>query len=111
MQFPRLAFIEDLCKEIESWKEKGDQITLMGDINKYTLSHNIRIFMANLGLTEMTTNEYGRQGPETTRSNKKGQTINGIWASQVIIISQVGYLTFHNSPKSHHRLLWIKISA
>ena len=66
--------------------------------------------MANLGLTEMITNKYGGQGPGITRSHKKGQEIDGIWASQGIIISQGGYLPFHDVPKSDHRLLWIKIS-
>ena len=42
----------------------------MGDIKEYILSHNIRRFMANLGLTEMITNKHGGQGP-----GKKEQTI------------------------------------
>ena len=50
----------------------------MGDINKYKLSHNIRIFMANLGLKEMKTNTHGGQGPSTAISNKKVQAIDGI---------------------------------
>ena len=79
-------------------------------IDEYILSHNIRRFMANLGLTETTTNKHGGQGTVTTRSNKKGQAIEVIWASQGIIISQGGYPPFHDSPKSDHRLLWIKIS-
>ena len=52
----------------------------MGDINEYILSHNIRRFMVNLGLTEMITNKHGGQGPGTTISNNKGQEIDGIWA-------------------------------
>ena len=39
----------------------------MGDINECTLSHNIRRFMENLGLTEMITNKHGGQGPGKTR--------------------------------------------
>ena len=44
----------------------------MGDINKYILCYNIRIFMSNLGLTEIITNK-------KTRSNKKGQVIECIF--------------------------------
>ena len=110
MEFPRVAFTEDLDKEIESRKEKVDHIILMGDINEYILSHNIIIFMANLRLLETINNKYGGQGTGTTRSNKKGRAIDGIWASKGIIISQGGYLPFHNGPKSDHRLLWINIS-
>ena len=82
----------------------------MGYINEYILSHNIRIFVANLGLTEIITNIHGGQGPGTTISNKKFQAIDGIWASQGIIISRRGYLPFQNGHKSDHRLLWIKIA-
>ena len=82
----------------------------MGDINEYILSHNIRIFMANLGLTEMITNKHGGQGIGTKRSNKKGQAIGSIWDSQGIKISQGEYLPFHDAPKSYHRLLCIQIS-
>ena len=46
-----MAFLEELGKEIESWKEKGDKIIVMVDINKYILRQNIIMFMANLGLT------------------------------------------------------------
>ena len=49
-QCPRVAFIEDLGKEIESWKDEGYMIILMGYIKKYILSYNIIIFMVNLGL-------------------------------------------------------------
>ena len=58
----------------------------------------------------MFTKQHGRYGPMTKISNKKGQAINGIWASQGIIISQVGYLPFQYGHKSDHRILCIKIS-
>ena len=79
-------------------KEKEDQIIIMGYINEYILSHDIKIFMSNKLLTEMITNKYVRQGQGTKISNKKGKDIDGIWASQGIIISQGGYLSFHNGP-------------
>ena len=82
----------------------------MRDINEYILSHNIRRFMANMGLPEMITNKNGGQGPGTTRQNKKVQAIDGIWASHSIKPSQWGYLTFYDGPKSDRRLLWINIS-
>ena len=82
----------------------------MGDNNEYILSHNIRRFMVILGLPIIITEKYLGQGPATKRPNKKGQTINGIWALKGIIISQGGYLPFHEGLKSCHRILWIKIS-
>ena len=47
-------------------------------------------------------------GPGTTIANKMKQAIYGIWGSQGIIISQVGYFPYHFGPKSDQRLLWIK---
>ena len=70
----------------------------MGYINKYILGHNIRLFIANQLLTEMITNKHVGQWQVTKISNKKGKDIDGIWASQGIIISQGGYLSFHNGP-------------
>ena len=58
----------------------------------------------------MITNKHVVQGIGTTRSNKKGQEIDGIWDSQGIIISQGVYLPFHDVPNSYHRLLCINIS-
>ena len=58
----------------------------------------------------MTTSKHGGQGTGKTRSNKKGQEIDGIWASQGIIISQGGYLPLNDGPNLDHMLLWIKIS-
>ena len=63
LKFPIVAFLEELGKEIESRKEKGYRIIIMGDINEYILSHNIIRCMANLELTEMVTNKHGEQGP------------------------------------------------
>ena len=51
LQCPRAAFLKNLGKEIELWKEKVDQIILIGDINKYIMGHNIRGFMANMEQT------------------------------------------------------------
>ena len=80
----------------------------MGDINEYILSKKISNFATKLGLRELITDRHGSLGPGTTRANKKQQAIDWIWVSQGVTISQGGYLPFHFSPKSNHRLLWIK---
>ena len=48
-EFPRTAFITYLERKIKTWKSKGDQMILMGDINKYILSKRIRNFTTKLG--------------------------------------------------------------
>ena len=72
-------------------KNKGGQIILMGDINKYILSRKIRPFTFKLIILELITDIHISMVPDTTRSNKKQQEIYGIWGSQGIYISQVGY--------------------
>ena len=48
-------------------------------------------------------------GSANARTNKNVQEIDGIRGSQVISITQGGYLPFQYGPTSDHRILWIKI--
>ena len=109
IESPRTAFLTYLADEIETWKTKGDQIILMGDINEYILRKIIGNFIAKIGLQELITERHGSLVPVTTRENKKEEEIYVIWGSQGITISQGIYLTYHFGTKSDHRLLWIKI--
>ena len=44
------AFLSDLDQDINYWKNKGDQLTLMLDINECILSRKIGSFNSKLGL-------------------------------------------------------------
>lgn len=107
---PRQAFLDDLRSEICKWKEEGDQVLVMGDINDPINSHKIRAFFAKLGMRELITEKHGTSGPATTRSNKSDEAIDGIWGTLGISIIAGGYLPFHFGPKSDHRMLWIKLT-
>eukprot|EP00957_Ditylum_brightwellii_P055796 4227684-Ditylum_brightwellii.AAC.1 len=52
--------------------------------------------------------QYGMDGPATTRSNKLRQAIDGIWGTLRIQIIAEGYLPFHHYIRSNHRLIWVK---
>jgi hypothetical protein len=49
---PRLAFLEDLCKEIEAFKEEGDNIILMLDGNDDIRRGDIHRAFTNCNLHE-----------------------------------------------------------
>ena len=86
-EFPQIAFLSDLSENVNTWKRKGDQIILMGDINKYIQSKKISNFATKLGPRKLITDRHGPEGPGTTGDKKKKQAIDGIWVSTEITIS------------------------
>ena len=50
----------------------------MEDFNNYIPIQRYHQFFAKLGLGETITENYGTEGPGTTRSNKRNKTIDGI---------------------------------
>ena len=70
----------------------GDLILLMGDFNYYILSHIYLQYFSKLGLRELITYKHGPGGPGSTRSNKKNNTIDGIWGSPGLATTSCGYL-------------------
>ena len=66
-EFPRTAFLSDISENINIWKRKGDKIIIMGNINEYILSKEIRNFSTKLGIRELITDRHGSEGPGTTR--------------------------------------------
>ena len=99
----------NLVDLITTWTSEGDQIIIMGDLNKYFYSHKLRIHLSKLGLRELIIYKYVPEGPAMTISNKNNQAIDIIWGSQVLRIPEGGYLSFHQGPNYDHRLIWIKL--
>ena len=81
-------------------KKGAYQLILIGDMNKYILSYKVRTFFTKLGLYRLIINRHGSVGPDTTRTNKKRQAIDGIWGSQGIYIMKGGYLPLYFGEKS-----------
>eukprot|EP00957_Ditylum_brightwellii_P123946 9448189-Ditylum_brightwellii.AAC.1 len=88
--------MEDLKKEIIKWKENKEHILLMGDINEYVGSKNLKSFFNYLDMRELIREQHGMDGPAATRSNKSRQAINGIWGTLGIQIIAGGYLPFRH---------------
>jgi hypothetical protein len=108
---PRLAFLEDLCKEIEAFKEEGDNIILMLDGNDDMRRGDIHRAFTNCNLHECLLERHGNRAVNTYRRNDKNVPIDGIWASPSIDIKAGGYLAFDEVfPGTDHRTLWIDIT-
>eukprot|EP00957_Ditylum_brightwellii_P211960 15366810-Ditylum_brightwellii.AAC.1 len=106
---PRNAILVDLREDIEKWKQDGEQVILMGDLNEYVGENNVRTYFQQLGMRELITEKHGLQKCATTRGNKSKQAVDGIWGTMGIKIEAGGYLPFHTGIASDHRILWIKV--
>lgn len=100
---PRDLFIEDLQKEIKKWKEAGDQIVLMLDVNEDVRTGKFTEKMRSLGLIETVTSQHGINGPPTYEKGKN--PIDGIYVSSTLQGLKCGYLDFIFD----HRCLWMDI--
>jgi hypothetical protein len=106
---PRQAFLDDLGSLLDQWFQQGDQLLVMGDINEFVLSRAMRKFFSDHHLRELIVDRHGK-GPATTKSNEKGEAIDGIWGTPGVTIKAGGYLPFDKCVKSDHRALWVKIT-
>ena len=106
---PRQAFLTDLGVLLKEWHGQGDQILVMGDLNEYVRSRQLRKFFSDHHMRELITDRHGK-GPDTTKSNESGVAIDGIWGTPGITIKAGGYLPFNQCVRSDHRALWVKIS-
>eukprot|EP00957_Ditylum_brightwellii_P203790 15336226-Ditylum_brightwellii.AAC.1 len=88
----------------------GDQIVMMGDINKCIHLDNITKWAEEMGMRELITDKHGRDGPATTQGKGGQQAIDGIWGMAGVCIQEGGYLPLHKRIKSNYRLIWIKPS-
>ena len=104
-------FMANLVDLITTWTSEGDQIIIMGDLNKYFYSHKLRIHLSKLGLRELVIEQHGPEGPTITKPNNKNYAIYGIWGSPGLSIIEGGYLDFNQGPKYDHRKICIKLST
>eukprot|EP00957_Ditylum_brightwellii_P024492 1848396-Ditylum_brightwellii.AAC.2 len=74
----------------------------MGDINKYIHCSSIMAFFKHLEMRELMSERHGGKGPATTRSNKLGLAIDGIWATLGVGIIAGGYLPLNYTIRSDH---------
>eukprot|EP00957_Ditylum_brightwellii_P025074 1897309-Ditylum_brightwellii.AAC.1 len=73
--------MDDIKHHIQKWKEEGDQIIVMGDINEYIHCISIMTFFKHLHMRELISERHEGKGPATTRSNESRLAIGRIWAT------------------------------
>ena len=103
---PRIAFMNDLLRQLLQWKEDGDQLILMIDCNENISSPSIKNAFREVGMKEAIT--HGRDTTTHATFHRGSIPIDGIFTSSTITLIQGGYLPFGTIP-SDHRPLWIDI--
>ena len=78
---PRKAILDDLKIEIEKWKEEGDQIILLMDVNEDINTGSVKMWLHELQLREAITTKH--RGNEETY-NRGSKAIDGIFISASI---------------------------
>ena len=82
----------------------------MGYFNEYIISQRYSRFFVKNGIRELITEKHREEGPWTTRSNKRNNSIDGIWGSPGISTTSFWYLPIHYTITLDHKLIWVKIS-
>jgi hypothetical protein len=88
---PRLAFLQDLCSEIEEFKKEGDHIILLLDGNEDIWTGQVYKHLTGCQLRELILERHGTNAPSTYRRNNYKTPIDGTWATPGIKISAGGY--------------------
>jgi hypothetical protein len=111
---PREAFIKDLEKEIEEWKESGDHLVISMDANEDVRSGNIADMFGRIGgMREAILTRHPQFSPPATfDKNRKRTPIDGIWVSQAVEVVRAGYGAFEQDGTcpSGHRFLYIDVT-
>jgi hypothetical protein len=106
---PRVAFIEDLCKEITAAIQSGDNIILMLDGNEDQIQGHLSHVLLDLQMREVITGKHGHQA--TVISNLSDTPIDGIWCSLQLQVKAAGYLPFEELiPNTNHRAVFIDMT-
>lgn len=102
---PDKLWFLDLKDLIQDKRTKGHEIIVAGDFNDDLNNEKsaTRVFMDQMGLTEIMISNYGKGPPTHIRGSK---TIDGIFASRRIVMNRGYYVSFEKSPSDHR---WIVV--
>ena len=107
---PRIAFLQDLHAELETFQNEGDLLVVCGDTNQDVLSAEVTQFFASLQLKHLIFSRHdSTAAPATMACNHSRVSVDGIWASLSITLIQGGYLDFDIIP-GDHQPIWFDLS-
>ena len=112
---PRKIFDEDLCKELDTWDELGDNLVLGIDLNDDAQHSSLaRKLKQKYNLKDGVLSRHPDLSPPATfarNTNKK--VINAIYVSENLEVLQAGYMPFDSgSPaveSDGYQMLWVMI--
>jgi hypothetical protein len=107
---PVELFNRDLAKQIKEWRQSGERIVLVMDVNNHPLNSKFyqRLQREQTGLEEFTHKCWGPTPPYTHISGSS--PIDGGYKSPEIEIVNLGMLSFAESPGDHRSFI-INIST
>ncbi|CAJ1941642.1 unnamed protein product, partial [Cylindrotheca closterium] len=107
---PRKAVVDDLCKQIQKWRDEGCEVLLEIDANEDLLVNSpdsIRQRFRECGMEEAILK---RHPPTAThQQNQSNVPIDGIFTTSGVPVLAGGYYAFGEFVESDHRALWIDI--
>ena len=110
---PRKIFDEDLCKELDTWNELGDNLVLGIDLNDDAQNSLLaRKLKQKYNLKDGVLSRHPHLSPPATFSrNTNRKVIDAIFVSENIEVLQAGYMPFDSgSPaveSDGHLMLWL----
>ena len=102
---PVELFDRDLAKQIKEWRQSGERIVLVMDVNDHPLNIKfyLRLYQEQTGLEEFTHKCWGPTPPYTHISGLS--PIDGGYKSPEIEIVNLGMLPFVESPGDHRSFI------
>ena len=108
---PRRAFMEDLCRALQTWLQDGEHIVVGMDANDDLRSGEVARTLERLGLEERILQRHRDRTPQATyHRNTKGKPIDGIFSSPGVPVLAAGYYDWDEAVTSTHRALWVDVS-
>ncbi len=101
---PVNLFDQDLSKQIQEWRDAGEKVVLVTDLNDHPLHNNLynQLKERRTGMEEFSHKCWGPKAPYTHPAGKS--PIDGAYTSSKIKIVNLSMLTFADSPEDHRSL-------
>ena len=112
---PRELFDSDLCKELEKWIARGDNIVLGIDMNEDARHGALAKQLKTLNMRDLILTTHATASPPATHDRNQSRIpIDAIWGTSGVEVERAGYCPFNQeapSVASDHRMLWVEVSS
>ena len=98
---PRVAWYEDLAREVKSWKNEGDSLIIMGDWNEDVRSNLFKLWKEDLQLINCNLQALNDEKHAPATYNRGSVPIDSILCTTGVEITRAGYLNFGEGIGDH----------